>query len=178
MRIALFLAFAATCSAATFGNTSIGANFNNGSANPLCTVYTAPANGTVTSISWYGRVQVAGSGAAAIYSDSGGAPNVVLAQSSVVSVPTVAGWNTFTLSQAITSGTPYWLCVTKDQNYDTQYDTGAANQSTYDVGTPGATFPSPWPGGSSFLNWAISIYATYTPSGGATVVPSHRRLTL
>lgn len=73
--------------------------------------FTAEASGSMVEF----RIKMQGNGniKAAIYSDSGGEPDALLA--SVGSTACTTGWNTIAFtSTAIVSGTVYWLCINQE----------------------------------------------------------------
>lgn len=100
--------------------------------------------------------------AAAIYSDSAGAPDVLLG-----STPTVATaattWNECTLSSAVsvTSGTVYWLTWTASSDVTNQFKwaAGGANQRASDSNTY-PPFPDPAAVASN-ANQVWSLYGVY-----------------
>ena len=157
----IFAGFNKGSSSVTFGNQNIGANNNSGSANPLCTKFTPGAGGSISTITWYGNQTTAGLARAAIVSDTAGSPKNILAQSAQTAVNTTPGWRDFSVSYTVTGGTPYWLCVSNNQNYNTQYDTGSANQFAFFSTDAGPDFLNPIDSARSpaFLAWAMSIYA-------------------
>lgn len=153
---------------ATFGTTTIGGTSNSGTAGPLGSKFTAPATGTITDMTFYGRVD-SGNAVLLIYADSAGSPTTLLAQSASQAGWTVVDWHTASVSLAITSGTVYWLMMSHDTGgpqYTMYYDAGSSNQLSY---TGSGGIPDPY-GTPNFLAWNMSIYATYT-TGGAVDIP-------
>ena len=157
---------------ATFGITTIGGSTNSASS-PRLQKFTAPEDGTITSISSY-RQQSSSSSTiqSAIYDDDAGVPGNLLAISSdTVSVTTTAGWYTNVISCAVVSGSVYWIGSRVPNVSGSEfifYTTGGTSQHS---GTNSGTFTDPWDGTLGFfpLDGLMSVYATYTPaeSGGA-----------
>jgi hypothetical protein len=156
----------------TFGYTSVGVNANGAHFGPRGSKFTAPANGNITSVECYisSLGTIGADVIVAVYADSSGSPAAKLAESSAV---TQSGgnqntWISFPLSLAITSGTVYWLMVFGEVDTFMMYDTGGgSNQFAYESGSTYPTFPDPYDE-DAFLDWQMSIYATYTASGGST----------
>lgn len=158
---------------ATFGKTTKGANLNEDSSpsQVFGCIYTAPQSGTITKLSLY--CQCWGGGppyhlSMAVYSDNGGVPNALLATSSELDVyDTFLVWRDFTISLAITAGTKYWFfweCGAEIWYMDVYYDNGSSCQGYY--GEPGAfpNFPYPFNPDGCSGDYAVSVYATYTPA--------------
>lgn len=140
--------------------------------------FTMPANGSITMLSQYGsRTAGAGNAIAALYSDAAGVPTTLLAQSAAKAIPAADGWIDFTLTVPYngTGGTVYWLCMYSGvDNFLVYYDTGTANQGFYSTYFVYPTIGDiPGGGVDGYNNHKFSIYATYTPAGGAVAFP-HR----
>lgn len=151
--------FLPRAAADTFGTTSIGGSTGT-TSRIACKAHVAPANGTVSSMSWYGS----GSSdlGTAIYADSGGAPAGLLASSSNTTPVTDAGWYTVNIAHAITSGTTYWLCFWS--NGTLTYNFAAGANMYVSVSTSGSAFTWEDPYLSNGTSARTpSIYATYTP---------------
>jgi hypothetical protein len=142
-----------------------------GSANAIDgSPYVCPADGTASSIA-VDLFAASVSLHCAIYSDSGGAPQSLLAQS-VTLTPPVAGWNTLSLTSPLnlSGGTTYWLMFNGDGSMSTYYNTGGTDK--YQSPTSGVVaFPNPISAsGSSTANY--SIYVNYCSLGTTpTVTP-------
>lgn len=154
---------------ATFGYTTVGAT-TVGGASPAGSKFTAPDSGTITKL-WFYVHEFGSATRTAVYADSAGAPGAKLAESSEVNVPN-ATWGEFPISLAITNGTVYWLM---HWNADTKYDAGAVDQSAYQSGQTYPTWPDPFVANADRPDVVYSIYAEYTPSGGATGQPTTKR---
>jgi hypothetical protein len=120
--------------AGVLGSATIGTFTDNDDRNTMNgSRFTASENGSVTSMSVY----VAAVDAApynqfqtAIYTDSGGKPGNLLAQSTTGSLIGNA-WNTVPISLPITAGTRYWLV------YNNNARSGSLNNLKYSIGTAG-----------------------------------------
>lgn len=152
-----------------FGST-IGAT-NGATTRIACSPFTAPASGTLTSVSAYNNASGGGNWQGAIYDSDGASnrPNTLLGNGTVdVAIPVASDWSTSTLSSSvsITSGHIYHICEWLSgatANY--VYSAGAAT----DLATSNTTSYASWPATFGFnANSArlLRIYATYTPSGG------------
>ena len=151
----------------TFGYDSPGASPDLAEANnAVGGNYALSEAGNVSKLTFYCRTYGGtGNVKCAVYSDSGGAPADLLAESSAVEVDSTPAWRDFPLSVSLSPGT-YWLCFLSDVNIWIAYDSGSS--STKYVGATYPTFPDPF-GSPSTWNGPrnMSIYATYTT--GATV---------
>lgn len=154
---------------AILGYNTIGASaFAVGVNYPICK-FTASASGTITKLSAYLIKNFGGTTGAriAIYSDSSGSVNALLASSSSdTTISGTAGWYDFNISFAITNGVTYWFAVwaTDVATVDFYYDGGGTNQLAV---TTNATTPYTWEtpvSSPSYFNFVMSIYATYTPA--------------
>jgi hypothetical protein len=106
-----------------------------------------------------------------IYADNGGYPGALVAVTETLSIAVGwDGWKTFQIASggALSANTPYWLFGWSEASGSTiyaYYDAGDTNQATYSSATwDGA--PDPFPSGGSQYARKISVYCTYTPSGG------------
>ena len=155
----------------TFGYTSIGAT-PTVSAVPHATKFTAPEDGTVTSITAY-CVLTSGTSnqGKAAYTDSSSLPNTKIAEDSGNSSCTgIPSWVTNNISFSVVNGTTYWLAqwteVGNNPNY--YYDTGSTGQRSF-CSTGGCatfeTWPTTWTNGGT-SDRIVSIYATYTATEG------------
>lgn len=99
----------------------------------------------------------------AIYADSAGAPGALLAQSSVGTL--VTGWNTISISQALTANTPYWLAYNANStNGLSNYNIfpGSAGQWAYRVLSFASSFPASFGPLDGNPPNTMLIYATYS----------------
>lgn len=159
----------------TFGYTSVGATIGSTTTNACFFGLDAnPASdGTVTSCHFHGldwpattdEIQIG------LYSDSLGTPNSRLGYDAFNDHYIDDKWyvNDTDLSIAITSGTQYWLGVTKLGIYF-PYDSGGskANRSSISTTLPATAGTTTQDYSSSHF----SVYATYTEGGGASSTPS------
>lgn len=160
----------------TFGYTSVGANTFNGTTDIWwgCS-FDAPENGTVTSISWYNPTTSGDDGpfAFGLYETDSGGTDVhgYLANTDAESSPATADWNTLSISSGdgtITSGNSY-LPVHWGEEYSVSYDF-TADFHRYNAALG---YPDTWPATLSDAphgsGQTLSVYATYTASGGEVV---------
>ena len=133
-------------------------------------------SGTVTSMSVYisnpspapnNQYQVA------IYSDSGGLPGSLIAQSQSATI-TADSWNTVSISANLSANTSYWLAYNANglttSNSVLKLDNGSTGQNQWKTQTFG-TWPNPF-GSSNSASYTGSIYATYTIGGSDTIPPA------
>lgn len=163
----------------TFGYTSTGgsvSSFPSGGSNSA-SVWKAsiPEDGSVSKITVYGRNFSKGAvnQKGLIFDDSGGSPNNLQANSGSVSVNSTLKWRDFTLSASLVTG-DYWLgLVTAGSNNDVRYDTNTGSGPQKNTSNGAYNFASP-PStitiSTTNSDRNLSIYATYTASGGGTVV--------
>lgn len=154
---------------ATFGNTNKGANAAGGydGTYAVKTLFTAPENGTVTSISCYTG------GGSGVTIDLGMYSGVTLLTRANVAAA-ADGWVTADVpDEAIVNGVVYGLAFktigTSALTY--YYDGGDVNQSQRNFSlTAGDNLPATFTVSNQVArNW--SIYATYTPSAGGLSIP-------
>jgi len=130
-------------------NTAITANTIRG------TRFQAGSNMTIKNINLNIGTSVAGNIQCAIYTDNAGVPGTLLMGTSTLNNPGT-GWKTFALtsSQALTSGTYYWMMCWSAANYSVKNTTtsGASWSSTLTYGTWPATAPS---GTTETRTWSI-----------------------
>lgn len=161
-----------------FGST-VGAT-NGATTRIACSPFTAPASGTLTSVSAYNNASGGGNWQGAIYDSDGvsARPNTLLGNGTVdVAIPVASNWSTSTLSSSvsITSGHVYHICEWlsgASANY--VYSAGAATDLATSNSISYPTWPTPF-GFNANSARLLRIYATYTPSGGGggtTVQPS------
>lgn len=135
--------------------------------------FTAPANGTVTEIGWYNpNATEEANFTVAISEDVAGKPEHVLAVSAATAKGTGAGWKKVDgFTQAIVSGTAYWLGVCQlDTTTQTNIDINATGGTAlYNSGT---SIPNPYVSGGVDLTYLMALYALYTASGGASIIPA------
>jgi hypothetical protein len=136
------------------------------------TKWTAPATGTLTTLTAYALCS-SGNLGLGVYSDNSGSPNNLLA-SGTVAFPHSAAWVSVTISLAVTSGTVYWLSwqalANAGANPDYYYNSGGGSNQLKYVGTT-TDFKTPFPSPSA-QNWFISEYATYQSTVPVTFTSS------
>ena len=133
----------------TLGCTSVGSSNNSSSANDLNAFrFQAGSSFTATQMKLYLASAVSGKMKLAIYSDSSGSVGSMLKGTNELTNP-ASGWVTFTLtaSQAITSGSYYWLVEWANASYTTKTDTTKGTTKYGNV-----TYSTTWPAGSSINN--------------------------
>ncbi len=164
----------------TFGYTTIGATNNFNAANKIRGFkYALSENGIISSVSIYFTYLDPGANTkVAIYNDSSSYPNTRQGESLAGQLPNTTNWWTWTyVSQPSLNIGDYWLSwAVSSSNNKYHYDTvGSGYNATqaYSSAMP-ATFPA---GATAENNRKVSIYATYTASGGA-VATSSRKHTL
>lgn len=165
---------------ATFGKTAIGGTGpqgNNADGTSPCK-FTLSEAGSVTSITWYGNKQTAGVSAIKfiIYANDGvgGTEPIegatVLGVTSELSLSATEQWWTASLTAVALSAGTYWLSWTSDNSSQYFYDAGGTNQRYSVADTYSDGVADPCPSGGSYANRDISIYATYTPTGGGATM--------
>lgn len=165
---------------ATFGNLSTGSSPTDDPSNNTIWVkaLTTPAsNGTLTSISVYGNI-LAGAPqlGVALYSDSAGVPNARLAQEVTTRGSFAAGFGVVTtnLSVAVSSGVQYWFGILMFPNAPSDdanihFDSsGGATELYFQV--TGLAFPATMSGATAESTERWSVFGTYTPAGGDTLM--------
>lgn len=158
---------------AIVGKNSDGGNdsFMGASHNVVASKFTASENGTITSLHVLLHDGASANLKIAIYdaTGAGGLPGAKLAETSAIAISgsSVTEYSG-AVSQAIVSGTAYWLAFF-------QSNTASAVASRYELGTSGQTqfqtatypnFPDPFGTPSAPSDNVRTVWATYTPSGG------------
>jgi len=129
--------------------------------------YTASMSGTMMYITC--NVAQPGQLIVGLYTDDGGTPGVLVAQSASQSVTT--GWNPIPgfSGLALSAGT-YWLAFETNGGAALLFDGGPSGEE-YQATVAYGTLPSTFPAGTASNNyWAI--YAGYTICGAPTAIPS------
>lgn len=156
---------------ATFGKTDVGGTKMNWTqTHTYACRYQLTEDGTLTGISVYNDdATPEGTVRMAIYDESGGLPNNIVVGPTDAQAA-VTGWNTVSgLSVALSAGY-YWIAAywTIVQTLGRAHDAGASGQLQVRLATE---FPDPFGTPDAEADYAVSIYATYTPSvvvGGVT----------
>lgn len=159
--------------AATFGYTSIGATVNSTGGTGASGPETAAEDGTITSMSIYGRsYSGTPSLSQGIYTDNAGDPDALIQSATDGTVSSTNAWNTTNISASISAGTDYWLAF--GASVILYYSDSV---SGYSRRNGSAGFPDPWSEISGTASRRVSIYATYTatPEEATTTTP---RITL
>ncbi len=110
----------------------------------------------------YGQVR------AAVYDDSGGAPNNLVVQSAALSpagAGTTSGWVQLDLPDTtLSSPATYWLALQMNTNTQIKYDTGPAGCWTGDNSVfPFGDFPLTFGSSTISSTYFLSLYANYCP---------------
>lgn len=148
---------------ATFGKITIGANADTAPSNFMVgSKFTVNEAGTISKFTAY----LGGYGASApciatIYSDVGGNPTTLLAQSAPFTVPTAPNWYDFVANYTFPLGT-YWLVLFFGGSITFYNDTVGTGlmMSSWE-----STYPTPEPTlqSATVADGVLSINATYTP---------------
>jgi len=159
----------------TFGNgtygtyaTTLSANYANGYE------FVAPANGTVTSFTFYVIAKTSAKNVKAYLIKTSDLSLVTNGVGNAVSCPTTAGWRTssFATSPSIISGTTYTLMIILETtSLNIYYSSGGTyglecTDTANNYASPLSTLSIDIAGANK-----TSIYATYTPSGGGATNP-------
>lgn len=154
---------------ATFGNTSIGSLVNSYSTNKDATRFQLSKSGIIISITVY-FVTSGFEAKAAIYADSNGAPNQLIAQSRSEPISS-KGWHQFAVLQKTLTPGYYWLSVVNSQSnaQGAMSLTSTANQHTAIAGSYAKEFTLSFGTQLSYDSYSTSIYATFIPA----TTPSH-----
>lgn len=159
----------------TFGYTTSGANYwSTGQDGSLVAKYTLPVNGSVSKLTASLLEQTVESTnvKGLIYVDNSGEPGALkgVSNPALVDFGATEQWVDLTFSSSIelTAG-DYWLGISSDSNYTKFFYT---NEEPPDIRLDSDNYTSPsdpWDtaGDSGFTNRHMSIYATYTATGGA-----------
>ncbi len=156
----------------TFGYTSIGLTERGPRTANYMRFYNGGylgASGTVTSLSYYGKLSSAGNLQTALYTKSGSTYSLVTnGSSNTLPITTNLQWwdTVFANNPTITAQT-YYLLFNTDVGCLLYLDaaSGYAQIKAQTFGTWPSTFSSP----SNDVPEQFSIYVTYTPSGGGTL---------
>jgi Tfp pilus assembly protein PilV len=144
--------------AATVGDTTIEASFdNNANGTSAYKVTTGATGGVVASVSVYIKAVDATNKhvQAAIYADSSGTPGAQLAQSAI-QIATATSWNTFPMSGVTVSPTTnYWIGLSEDGS--TQFASGSGGVTAYRV-TSGYPAPNPFAANAAPSTGKLSFY--------------------
>lgn len=99
----------------------------------------------------------------AIYTDAGGKPGSLIAQSALTPGTNTTGWHTLAVpSTSLNAGT-YWLALSFEEGGQAYYYADKAGDThvySYDAIAKGG-FDPVW-ASTSYKNWTVSIYGTYT----------------
>ena len=151
----------------TFGKTDISSSYTWS----CCTNrkygcrYQLTENGIVSKITAYiAGDEVTAHVKAGIYRDNSGTPSTLVGESEEVMVPPIDGWYEFNFPFPISLlAGYYWLSILQLEKIVIFYDSGTINQFAENGDSYSDGFSNPF-GGSNYEDWAMSIYATYTPS--------------
>lgn len=153
--------FSQSPSTTTWGQLATGTTTNTGaSANSLSWYkFTAPFTGSCSQIAMNLALAITGKVNLALYSDSSGAPDALLAQASEKTNP-AAGTQTFALGSttSITKGTTYWFALWSNVATTSSFN-GTTNQTRMLLAaTYSATFPATAAGAGSLVTNANASY--------------------
>lgn len=162
----------------TFGYTSVGASsgtvavtdFVNGTT---VGKYTFGSSESITSLSIYGQV-TGGSGTqlnynGVIYENTGSLPVARLAYKTAALSTTLQWWNFTFDSPYSAAANDYWLGLNKEAigfAFTYKYDSGGTSRARNDGGGSGTPPSNPFGTDATSGTNKISVYATYTASGG------------
>jgi hypothetical protein len=105
----------------------------------------------------------------AVYTDNAGAPQSLVAQSTVQAA--AAGWNVLDVPQTILAPGNYWIAVTSSNGVNLSNQTGATGDVRYINAGPGS-LPVNFSGSTS-ADWNFSMYADYCAiPGSPTPIPT------
>src|SRR3990172_4584763 len=147
---------------ATFGNTTVGNVGIRLGANKDANRFHLTENGTIESITVY-FVTSAFNAKAAIYTDSNGSPDSLIAQS-VSEWVTESGWHTFAVPEKLLSPGYYWLSVVSDRTRAFVTVTGDSAPHVMGLAYYMGEFGSSFGTGNWEVPGSTSIYATYIPA--------------
>ena len=167
---------------ANYGKTAIGGSISGGLSNyKWACKFTAPSDiGDVDEILVYANRTTGGgpySIRGGIYTDNGGAPDALVANSEIVINSNVAQnpaqWYSvaYSIKPTLTPDTVYWLCVQMNFAVNTYYDAGGTSQTALAADTYSDGLADPF-GSPSYYDREISIYVTYTAVAGITITPA------
>lgn len=158
----------------TFGYTSVGGS-NGFQTTIWAGGFTSPSEaGDITSVSVYtksfGTVNLGVAIYAGSYSTNLASVTSKLAEDSGnVSVSTTPNWYSPNIAYSFSASTVYWLAEWASSFYYIYYDTSTSMQNAEKTGQTFETWPNPFSETNEYQRY-LSIYATYTASGGGTVV--------
>ena len=154
----------------TFGNTTVGDVGIRLGANKDANRFQLTENGTIESITVY-FLTSAFNAKAAIYTDSNGNPDSLIAQSLSEWI-TEIGWHTFAVPEKLLSPGYYWLSVVSDRTRAFGTVTGDLAPHVMGFAYYMGEFASSFGTGSWNVPGSLSIYATYIPAPPPTLPPS------
>lgn len=132
----------------------------------VATQITVGQSGCLISISLYGDGPTSKNFRLAVYSDSGGEPAALLAQTAVADIGSnTAHWNTLSLSSppSLQAGT-YWLAFCYEHMQETYYYKSTGGQTRFKANNAiSKGFTLTWGSSSSSNTQRISIYAAVSP---------------
>ena len=165
---------AASSNSSNIGYNAVGPLNENGDLGyMLANQFVATSTGKLTTLNAY--VDTVGAsptnhGEMALYSDSGGAPHTLLANSSST-VLTASSWNSFSIpSTSVTAGTNYWLVFESDSNTTGFANTTANTQypAVNETHTYSSALPTTWSTTASAYGNEGSMYASILSSSSGT----------
>ena len=162
----------------TFGVIALGGSSSNTAAfkGPTASqiTYTPAAAGTATSMSIGAKIASGSCTIKGAIYDNAASPNLIAnSPTGVINVnsSTRQFWSGNTGAATLTA-VPYYLVVMGDNTWyasgQLAYDTGASDVFREHNATDWPTFPNSFAWTNNAYKWIISIYCTYTPTGGGT----------
>jgi len=165
----------------TIGYNTGGASEDYWTVSKISYSYVASGSGTLTNFYAYFRKNDSTTNGdsvkVALYTDSGGSPNAPIAGSNIelTATSTTKNWYNNAISGSITNGNTYWTAITcvYENNHPSYFGYTSVSGSKR-AASDYSTFPQNPYGTitSTTDNEKISIYATYTPSGGSSAIKS------
>jgi hypothetical protein len=150
----------------SFGHVGVGESSKTTFGGMLVSNFTSPSDlGNITQINVY--LSSGGTSAkAVIYSDIGGTPNILLAQSSTLDLEGTSGrWVPFAISYLGTANTTYWLGVLFSSAGTYYYSSNVNGRAIYSSPVTDAT--NTFTEATLNPNENLSIYAVYTSSSSS-----------
>ena len=158
-----------------FGNKSIGTITNYFTTDRDASRFELTQNGILQSITVY-FTNEGFNAKTAIYTDSNGAPLMLIAQSNSQEI-SINGWQTFPVPQSFLTAGHYWLCVVSSSASYGAMSTTSANTHAWKTTSYSEEYTSTFGSPNGYEETVSSIYATciaedYTPTPTPTPTPT------
>jgi prepilin-type N-terminal cleavage/methylation domain-containing protein len=140
----------------------------------LATQVTLPEDGTITSISAYVQGSTVKFLCYALYTDSSGEPGTLIVESVAEALgSTTYHWHPISVTPTALSAGTYWLALAFDfKSSCVRQSTGSVGQTRHRNNNAVANgFLASWGTSDASNSRRLSIYATYTSSGGGQILP-------